>query len=75
MTTRRKLLIAAAVTAMLAPSAGMAQDRSQGRQMSHCEGAYDETHGTNFGVCATPEMGGEAKSPIGDAPESSGDSN
>lgn len=73
MTTRTTMVIAAAVMAMLAPSAGLAQDRdgrlSQGRQMSYCEGAYDETHGTNFGMCATPEMGGESKSPIGEIPE------
>ncbi len=73
MTTRTKMVIAAAVMAMLAPSAGLAQDRdgrfAQGGQMSYCEGAYDETHGTNFGMCATPEMGGESKSPIGEIPE------
>lgn len=78
MTTRTKMLIAAAVMAMLAPSAGMAQDRDgrswQSRQTAtHCEGAYDETQGTNFGLCATPEMGGEAKSLLGALPEA-GDS-
>ena len=70
MTTRRKTLIAAAVMAMLAPSTGLAQDRgTQGGRTAHCEGAYDESNGTNFGICASPEMGGEPKSPIGEVPE------
>jgi hypothetical protein len=70
MTTRTKLVIAAAVVAMLVPGAGLAQDRSSQDRQMHCEGAYDEGQGTNFGLCASPEMGGESKSLLGALPES-----
>ena len=66
MTTRTKMVIAAAVMAMFIPGAALAQGRSS---QGHCEGAYDETQGTNFGLCASPDMEGESKSPSGEIPE------
>jgi hypothetical protein len=77
MTTRKGLLIAAVVMAMLplAAGVGVAQDRDpRYPQAGHCEGAYDEKEGTNFGLCHASGMAGESKSVIGDIPESPGDS-
>jgi hypothetical protein len=79
MTTRKGILVAAVVMAMLpfAPSAVVAQQDSRytqaGRQMTHCEGAYDEKEGTNFGLCHSSAVSGESKSFIGAVPEAGGD--
>lgn len=75
MTTRRVFLIGTVVMAMLplAPTAGRAQDNRDARFMQSsqtaCEGTYDEKVGTNFGLCASVDIGGESKSLIGAVPE------
>lgn len=71
MTTRR-VLVAAVVMAVLplTSSVVFAQDRTMRSDMqAHCEGAYDEKEGTNFGICHASAASGESKSPIGDVPE------
>jgi hypothetical protein len=79
MTTRKGILVAAVVMAILplAPSAGIAQQKEDsrftpaGRQSTHCEGAYDESQGTNFGLCYSSAISEESKSLIGALPEAS----
>jgi hypothetical protein len=80
MTTRKGMVVGAVLMAVLAPAAGMAQMKDdsrftqEGRQSTHCEGAYDESQGTNFAVCYSSVVGDESKSPIGELPEAPGSS-
>ena len=74
MTTRKGILVAAVVMAMLPLAAGAAFAQDRGDASTHCEGAYEESQGTNFGLCHSSAVSGESKSLIGALPESSGDS-
>ena len=37
-----------------------------------CEGAYDPSQGTNFGICYSSAVSGESKSMLGALPETPG---